>query len=182
MEGKNMTQTYQFKVALDTRRDLWRCIEIKGDQTLRDFDYILRDVFHHDHDDHLSEFFRGRPWHSEGFGEITPAGDGEGADKQISTLELSTGDRMMYVYDFGDDIQHNVTLEKITDLKKRVEYPRVIAKNKPKYRNCEKCLNHGKKKKAVWLCFSHVEEKELLLCTECLNKERDDCWVRKIVY
>ena len=59
-----MIQTYQFKVALNTRKDLWRRIEIKSDQTLRDFDYILRDVFHHDPDDHLSEFFRGRPWHS----------------------------------------------------------------------------------------------------------------------
>ena len=177
-----MIQTYQFKVALDTRKDLWRRIEIKGDQTLRDFDYILRDVFHHDPDDHLSEFFRGRPWHSEGFEEITPDGHGDGADKQIITLGLSTGDKMMYVYDFGDDIQHNVTLEKITYLKKEVRYPRVIAKNKPKYRNCEKCLNHGKKKKAVWLCFSHAEGKELLLCTECLSKECDDCWVRKIVY
>lgn len=177
-----MTKIFQFKAAFINRKDLWRNIEIRDDQTLSDFDYILRDVFHHNHDDHLSQFFRGKPWSSEGFGEVTPYGECKGSNKHISSLGLSIGDTMTYVYDFGDDIRHKVTLEKVTEPKKGIVYPRVIAKNKPRYRNCVKCLNHGKKKKAVWLCFSHVEEKELLLCTECLNKERDDCWVRKIVY
>lgn len=177
-----MSKVFQFKIAFITRKDLWRRIEIRDDQELGEFDHFLRDIFHHDPDDHLSEFFRGRPWRSEGFGEISPYGNGEDSDKRISMLNLSIGDTMTYVYDFGDDIRHTVKLEKIKEPKKRIKYPRVIDKNKPRYRNCEKCLKKGRKKKAIWLYFSHEQGKELLLCSKCLNKESDDGIVEKIVY
>lgn len=53
-----MEKAYVFKVALMYRKGLWRRIEIKGGQTLGDFDHIIRDAFNNDTFDHLSEFFR----------------------------------------------------------------------------------------------------------------------------
>lgn len=135
-------RVYTFKVALKHRKGLWRRIEIKGDQTLADLDYIIRDAFNHDPYDHLSEFFRGQ-WPSGGFGEIEPGGGGNGAKRRIEQLGLSEGDKLGYVYDFGDEIQHFVTLEKIVEPEEDAEYPRVISQNKPRYRYCETCKKQG---------------------------------------
>jgi hypothetical protein len=46
-------QVYHFKAALWHRPGLWRTIEIQGEQTLAEFDAILRDAFEHDPFDHL---------------------------------------------------------------------------------------------------------------------------------
>ncbi|MEA2045740.1 MAG: hypothetical protein U9N48_04370, partial [Euryarchaeota archaeon] len=67
-------EIYVFKAALKYRKRLWRRIEIESDQTLGDLDYIMRVVFNHDIGDHLSEFYSGQIWQSEGFGEIDPDG------------------------------------------------------------------------------------------------------------
>jgi hypothetical protein len=45
--------------------------------------------------------------------------------------------------DFGDDIQHVITLEKIKEAESRVKYPHIIPRNKPKSRHRKE---HNKKK------------------------------------
>jgi len=177
-------KVYVFKAALKYRKRLWRRIEIKGHQTLGDFDHIMRETFHHDTWDHLSEFFSGRVWRSEGFGEIEPGGGGSGANKQINQLDLSEGDKIEYVYDFGDDIQHVITLEKIVEPEKEVEYPRVISQNKPRYRYCEVCKEQGKKTLANWICIECSEEEggEVLLCEDCLMEKHEEHYADEILY
>ncbi|MCL0034476.1 hypothetical protein M1N22_02095 [Dehalococcoidia bacterium] len=178
-----MEKVYVFKVALKHRRGLWRRIEIKGNQRLADLDWLIRDAFNHDTFDHLSEFFKER-WPRGGFGEIDPDGGGSGAKKRIEQLSLSEGDKIGYVYDFGDEILHNVTLEKIVQPEKGVEYPRVIAKNKPRYRYCERCQEQGKKTIAAWICIecSGEEGREVLLCEDCLEEEHEDHYADEILY
>jgi len=107
-----MEKVYIFKVALKSRKRLWRRIEVKGNQTLADLDHKIRIAFNHDRWDHLSEFFIGK-WSRGGFGEIYPDGNGSGAQIRIEQLGLSEGDKLGYVYDFGDEIHHILTLEKI---------------------------------------------------------------------
>jgi len=179
-----MEKVYIFKVALKYRKRLWRRIEIRGDQTLGKFDRIIREAFNHDACDHLSKFFLGRAWQSQGFGQIWPGGGGSGARKQIAKLGLSEGARLEYVYDFGDDIQHIVTLEKIVEPKEGIKYPRITSKNKPKYRYCEICKNNGKETIATWICIECSEEegKEVLLCEDCLMKEHEDHYAHEILY
>lgn len=131
---------FVFKVALKYEKETHR-IEIRGDQTLGDFDHYIRKAFKHDTDDHLSEFYLGEVWQSDGFGTIEPWGDGgAGAKKQISELSLSEGDIIEHVYDFGDDIQHIITLEKVVEPDSKAKYPRIIPNPK------EKPKNHVKKK------------------------------------
>jgi len=175
---------YVFKASFKYRKGLWRRIEIKGDQTLGDFDYILRDAFNHDLGDHLSEFFSGRVWQSEGFGHIEPGGYGEGALKKISLLSLKEGDSLEYVYDFGDDIQHLIMLEKIVEPEKDTVYPRIIAKSKPRYRDCERCMRKGKKIIATWICIecSEKEQREVFLCDKCIEQKHEDHYADEILY
>ncbi len=178
-----MEKVYVFKVALKYRKGIWRRIEIKDDQTLADFDRIIREAFNHDTWDHLSEFFRGQ-WSKGGFGEINPNGEGSGANKRIKQLGLSEGDKLGYVYDFGNEIQHIITLEKIVEAEKGVKYPRVISKNKPRYRYCNRCKEQGKKTIATWICIecSEKEGREVLLCEDCLEKEHEDHYADEILY
>ncbi len=63
---------YVFKVVLKYRKGLWRKIEIRGDQTLGDFDEIIREAFNYDSWDHLSMFFSGRVWKSEDYVKLNP--------------------------------------------------------------------------------------------------------------
>lgn len=172
-----------FKVALKYRKRLWRRIEIKSNQTLGDFDQIIRIAFDHD-DDHLSEFFSGRVWRSEGYGEITPWGGGEGAMIRIDQLLLSVGDKIEYVYDFGTEIQHIITLEKIVEPEKGIKYPRMISQNKPKYRYCELCQKQGNQTIATWICIqcSEKEQSEVLLCEDCLMEEHEDHYSEELLY
>ncbi|MCK4818955.1 hypothetical protein KA005_24490 [bacterium] len=46
-------------------------------------------------------------------GNIDPLGEGNGADIRIAGLGLQVGDRLKYVYDFGDWIEHEIIVEKI---------------------------------------------------------------------
>lgn len=179
-----MEKVYIFKVVLNYRKGPWRRIQIKDNQTLGDFDSIIREAFNHDSWDHLSEFYSGRVWHSQGFGEINPHGGGKGAKKRINQLALSEGDKIEYVYDFGDNIQHVVTLEKIGKPEDGIKYPRITSRNKPRYRYCDHCRKEGKKTLATWVCYecSEAKEKESLLCKDCIMKEHEDHMADEILY
>jgi len=180
----DMARVYRFKVVLKHRRRLWRRIEIKGTQTLGDLDRIIREAFKHDAYDHLSEFYRGRVWRSEGLGEINPFEGGGGAKRRIDGLGLSKGDKMEYVYDFGDDIQHIVSLERIEELDETGDYPRVVSQNKSRYMYCEVCERHGKNVIATWICIdcSNEEGRDVLLCDGCVTKGHDDHYATEMLY
>jgi len=124
---------YKLKVAFKHNKNLWQHIEIRDDQTLGDLDEIVRKTFGHDTWDHLSEFFPDQSCRS-GFGEINPHGGGPGADIVISSLNLHEGIKIGYVYDFGDWIEHVLTLEEIKDVEKKFKYPRIPDKGKTKKR------------------------------------------------
>lgn len=179
-----MKQVYRFRVALKRRKKLWRRIEIEGAQTLGDFDRIIREAFKHEMWDHLSEFYPGKIWDSKGSGEIHPDGGGSGAGKRIDSLGLSKGDKVEYVYDFGDDIQHIVTLEKIMEVEEAAKYPRIFSQNKPKYSYCEVCEKLGKKTIATWMCVecSNDKEREVLVCEDCLIKKHEDHYAEEMIY
>ena len=97
---------------------------------------------------------------------------------------MTEGDKLGYVYDFGDCIQHIVTLEKVIKPESGVEYPIIVSQNDPKYQYCETCKKRGKKAIATWICItcSNEKKREVLLCEDCMVKEHDDHHVEEIVY
>jgi len=114
-QGEKM---YHFRVSLKYRRDIWRQIKILGDQTLADFDVFIRSEFDHDMSDHLGGFWklvrRGQTnrYREVDLGNVDPMGGGSGSEIRIAGLGLRAGDRLKYVYDFGDWIEHKIILEK----------------------------------------------------------------------
>jgi hypothetical protein len=183
-------QVYRFKASLTYRPNLWRRIEIRGMQTLADFDDILRGAFNHDRADHLGGFWKrarrgtGRKFREVHLGDVDPFGEGEGASLRVAGLELSPGDELKYVYDFGDWIQHTITLEEIVAPEKDARYPRVAAQNKPQYSYCEHCEAEGRQTVATWVCSecSARQERAVLVCKDCLRAHHPDHYADEILY
>lgn len=91
---------------------------------------------------------------------------------------------MEYIHDFGDDVQHIVTLEKIMEVEEAAKYPRIFSQNKPKYSYCEVCEKLGKKTIATWMCVecSNDEERDVLVCEDCLIKKHEDHYAEEMIY
>ena len=83
-------------------------------------------------------------------------------------------------------LTHSVTSddEAIAEPQAGVEYPRVVARNKPQYRDCERCQQQGRQTRATWICHhcSGEQNRVVPLCKECLFTEHEDHYADEIVY
>ena len=183
-------QIYRFKVALTYRKGLWRKIEIQGKQTLADFNRILMSAFDHDWD-HMGGFWKlvprgrsGKRYREVDVGSVNPFGEGDGADTPIAGLGLAVGNRLKYVYDFGDWIEHEITLEDIISPDNDVDYPQIAAQNKPRYKYCQICKENAEKAIATWICIecSNREQQDVLVCEDCLDEYHPEHYADEMVY
>jgi hypothetical protein len=194
-------QVYRFKAALAYRPNIWREIEVQGKHSLADLDLALREAFDHDVFDHMGGFWKlltrgvqakpgaakrssarqGRYREVE-LGDSEPMG-GEGASIIIAGLGLAVGDRLKYVYDFGDWIEHPLTLEAIESPPGSMKYPRDVARNQPEYVYCVECQKKGKQKGAKGICLecSTGPDQEIVLCEKCAERHEEH-YVEEIFY
>jgi len=179
-------KVYRFHATFRRSTSPWRRIEIRGDQTLRQFDDEMRRAFRHDFSDHLSEFYLGTDSeaHRRGLGDHEPGGGGAGADWMVGELGLESGDTLSYTYDFGDNIQHTLTLEAVIPPEPGIKYPRVAEQNKPRYHYCEHCQAQGKKEIATWFCITcaNDQQREVRVCSDHIASEHEDHYAEEIVY
>lgn len=183
-------QVYRFKAALWHRPGIWRTIVIQGEQTLADLDRTLREAFQHDTWDHLGGFWklvaRGRTKRMREIemGDVDPFGGGSAAGVHLAGLELKPGDQIKYVYDFGDWIEHRLTLEAIEEPEADVDYPRITHRNKPRYSYCPSCRDEGRKTIADWICIdcSNQQQRDVLACERCLRVKHEDHYAEEMLY
>ena len=100
---------------------------------MADLNHLLINIFHGDEWDHLGGFWklipRGgskRRYREVEVATVNPFGDGTGADTPIAGLGLKVGDRLKWVYDFGDWHEYRLELETIEEQTDGVEYPREL--------------------------------------------------------
>ncbi|MCL4341845.1 MAG: plasmid pRiA4b ORF-3 family protein [Candidatus Thermoplasmatota archaeon] len=166
---------YQFRISRMGRRDVWRKIEIRGDQTLGKLDRIIRISFELDTFDHLSAFYGGKRWYRSNFGTINPLGQGDGAEIPVVSLGIGKGSKFGYVYDFGSEQHFHVTLQKTRDVELEDTYfPRVIDENVKKQYYCVDCEKRGKQTPAEMVCSycSEEESKYVYLCQKCAEGKK----------
>ncbi len=91
---------------------------------------------------------------------------------------------MKYVYDFGDRIEHTLTLEAINEPDQGGEFPRVVNRNRPQYQDCETCRHQGRQTRATWVCHQCFNEHggEMMLCKDCLFAGHEGHYADEIVY
>ncbi len=124
-------KTYVFKVKLLVSPPASCDIEMRADQTLGDLSDAIGRAFNWD-DDHLYAFYMtNKAWdHS---GEYShPYADGRDATATtMESLGLRRRKTFLYIFDFGDEWRHSITLvDKIEDAEEGedVVYPRIIAR------------------------------------------------------
>lgn len=124
-----MGKCYVFHIQLeDIAPTVWRRLEIRGEKTFWDLHCAIQDAMPWN-DTHLHEF-------------QFPSGDQEGRiglpdDDDLEVLPswetllkewfLAPPSRCSYLYDFGDDWHHTITLEAIKPTEKGGRYPRCTA-------------------------------------------------------
>ncbi len=138
-------QLYVFKVSLSYSKRIWRRIEILGDQTLDQLHEIIFDAFDR-YDPHMYSFYlttsrsKSRKrfveapefTHPLAIEEYYGFGDKklyDASKTKISDLPLIEKSKFEYLFDFGDEWLHEITLEKILDIFPKKNYPVIIKKS-----------------------------------------------------
>ncbi|WP_427016267.1 plasmid pRiA4b ORF-3 family protein [Pseudarthrobacter sp. P1] len=121
--------TYQLKIQLDgIRPPIWRRIEVPAELRLDELHEIIQSSFNWE-DYHLHRF-RHTEWGGTTYGPFDPDEDHWGeppvdetgvALTEVLPLEKS---KLKYVYDFGDNWAHTITLEKVLPAAPAGELPR----------------------------------------------------------
>jgi Plasmid pRiA4b ORF-3-like protein len=119
---------FVFEAELDEFPEVSRRIAVRGDQTLADLHAELREAFEW-WDDHLYSFWLdGSFFGSDEVEVTTPHTPDEGvatADVPLAELDLHLGQRIGYVFDFGDDWRVRLTFrERVTA--EPADHPRVL--------------------------------------------------------
>ncbi len=124
---KAATTVHRVKVSLyGARPPIWRRLEIPSAMTLDLLHEVLQAAFDWD-DYHLHVFETvcgefGSPDQGDGWSER--ADEATAALAQVAAAE---GAKVVYVYDFGDDWRHDITVEQIVPAEPGVAYPRCTA-------------------------------------------------------
>jgi len=121
---KFLDGVYVFKVSL--AKDLWRRIEVSADHTLLDLHRAIQEAYRFD-DDHLYSFFMdGKAWSRKRFAS-TYEDEGPYVDEvRIGELGLSPGQKILYLFDYGDEWRFRVELEEIRSEGRKPRKPRII--------------------------------------------------------
>jgi hypothetical protein len=114
---------YQLKVTLKgTKPPIWRRIQVPGSISLYKLHQILQIVMGW-HDAHLYEFELG----DERFGEPDPEyGSEVRSARRVRLSQIAPGAKFSYTYDFGDDWEHAILVEKVLPPEEGASYPRCL--------------------------------------------------------
>ena len=132
MAGKRkFDQVYQFKITLKhIRPPIWRRIQVPETYTFRDLHAAIQDVRGWE-DYHLHEFKMTDPTTGSTVRIVSPDDDDTGFGREILQEQREKIARYFsmenrsaeYLYDFGDDWEHRILLEKILPREEGVKYP-----------------------------------------------------------
>lgn len=123
-------ETMTFRVTYLWDREVWREIEMRRDQTLHHLHQAIQDAVNFD-EDHLYSFFTSnRAWdrHTDYAG---PGADGRWhADRmRVGDLGLRLKQRILYLFDYGDEHRFEVQLIAENPDAPRDDYPRIVARH-----------------------------------------------------
>lgn len=125
MSPKSAEKIYQLKVTLKgSKPPIWRRLLVSSTMTLEEMHEILQITMGWTNS-HLHQFIAG----GEYYGQIDPYMDFEVTDERktkLDSLLKNEKDSIIYEYDFGDNWEHKLELEKVLPLDVEEELPRCI--------------------------------------------------------
>jgi hypothetical protein len=116
---------YVWKVTMNGWK-VWRLIALKHDQTLHDLMYAILDAIDFD-DDHLYSFhYRDRLGRTAKVSHPVCEEDVPGDEVTVGSLPMKVGESLQLTYDFGDNWQFDVKLERIDPPGSVKKLPKVL--------------------------------------------------------
>ena len=115
---------YELKVALcDVAPAIWRQVQVRSGISLARLHKVLQIAMGWT-ESHLHEFRARDQYYGRPHPELPPRDDER--KTVLSDVLRAPGDRLIYVYDFGDGWRHEVVLERVLDAEPACEYPRLM--------------------------------------------------------
>lgn len=140
-----MPNSYQFKITIkNSHPPIWRRVLVPDGITFRELDDIIEKLFGWTHD-HMFEFsFRGGDYYTG-----TPIASEEDTVDRVIDRFIYESETFSYTYDFGDNWEHTIKVEKIVDRKER--FPVVLKSKGPNM--IEDCGG-------MWGFYDYIDEAE----------------------
>lgn len=121
-EPPAQVSTMRVRIDIDEARPpIWRRLDLAGDLTLDELDMVIQAAFRWD-GYHLHSFTpqvdgkrdrRASPFLNEGLAEVCDDALPDEGLVRLDQVVREVGDRLFYLYDFGDSWHHTLTVEKI---------------------------------------------------------------------
>jgi hypothetical protein len=132
-------KTYTLRVNHRALPKVWRDIEIAEDQNLEDLHLTIQQAYDW-MDDHLYSFFMSGKEHDRSSEIGSPGSESNRHTHQmtIESLELIPEKKFLYLFDYGDNHEFDVTVLSINPQASKGKYPKIIAKQgkaPPQYPN-----------------------------------------------
>ncbi|MDQ3576148.1 MAG: plasmid pRiA4b ORF-3 family protein [Actinomycetota bacterium] len=112
---------FQVKVGLrGAKPPIWRRLEVPGDINLAQLHVVIQTAFAWE-DSHLHVFHT--PYGDYGMSDV---GLGHRPEKSVTLEQVAPrpGAKLTYTYDFGDDWEHDIAVEKVVERDESASYPR----------------------------------------------------------
>lgn len=119
-------RTYALRITPTRAPGVFRTVELSGRDTLHKVHLLIQQHFALD-DDHLYAFFlSGQAWDeaTEYSPEAVPRRDSRRVT--LDALALSKGQRFLYIFDFGDELSHEIMVEGVGNVDTAQTYPRLL--------------------------------------------------------
>ncbi|MFI6086176.1 plasmid pRiA4b ORF-3 family protein [Streptomyces sp. NPDC051217] len=114
---------HKIKVTLSgSRPPIWRRLEMSSGTTLQQLHHLIQAAFGWE-DCHMWAFETSQDRYGVADREL---GIRSAASKRLDQVAPSVGDRLGYTYDFGDDWEHDILVEAVTDAEPGIAYPRCL--------------------------------------------------------
>ncbi|MEX2644906.1 MAG: plasmid pRiA4b ORF-3 family protein [Gaiellaceae bacterium] len=124
-----MTRAYVFRANLAGQRGVSRTVAVRSDQTLDDLHLILQVALDWDNDHLYGFWLSGRFWDRDAVmytPPFEPDPDDRSTDTRLDELGLEAGQKIAYVFDFGDDWRVRLSVAGIVPADGGA-YPRILA-------------------------------------------------------
>ena len=156
---------YQLKITIkNSHPPIWRRIIVPAHISFYDLDDIIEKAFGWTHDHMFAFDFRDMEIDFVG----SPMRNGDDTADECIDEWIEEGESFLYTYDFGDDWQHTVKVEKIIEYDKR--YPQVTKSKGPNM--IEDCGG-------IWGFYDHMDEAEEF-DMEAVNEEFRNWYLEEI--
>jgi tetratricopeptide (TPR) repeat protein len=117
---------YRLSISPERAPAVRRVVDFDGRSTLHDVHNVIQDVMELD-DDHLYAFYlSGRYFHRPSEHSLSRDSPNNSGRSVLFRLGLSAGQQLAYVFDFGDEHRHAITVVSITEVEAPLAEPVVV--------------------------------------------------------